>query len=229
VNDFNQQFQSAPQPQQPNAAQPNIQEQNMQAIYAQRLAEQKAAIAAHNTMFCKDCGNPVDRNASVCVHCGYVLNQASFAKAQQLMQERAQRDLPRKRLLGLIGSMTGDKDLIAQGQITPAQPAKYRFETVGKIYCTNCGGEVEKGQSVCMHCGYVLNPEAIRNAQIRVQNASMKLENSDLIKSYLIPGYGKKMYEEYKERCPQIAEPCQKADKINKLMLIALIVLIILL
>lgn len=216
---MNQQFQSAPLPQQP-------QQPTAQNIYAQRLAEQRAAIAAQNTIFCKDCGNPVDKNASVCVHCGFVLNRESFAQAQRVVQERAQRDLPRKRLLGLIGSITGDQNLIEQGRINN-QPANYRFQTVGKEYCTGCGTEIEKGQSICMHCGYVLNPEAIRNAQVMVQNRNMKLEKSDLIKSYLIPGYGKKMAEEYKDRCPQIAEPCEKAGKLNKVLLLAVILMII--
>ena len=74
MND-NQQFQSAPLPQQPQ-----YQQQPEQDIFAQRLAEHNAALQAHNTIFCKDCGNPVDRNASVCIHCGYVLNKESFAK-----------------------------------------------------------------------------------------------------------------------------------------------------
>ncbi|MBR5370940.1 MAG: hypothetical protein IK130_01860 [Oscillospiraceae bacterium] len=224
MNNMNQQFQSAPLPP------PQPQQTANQNMYAQRLAEHNAALQTQNTMFCKDCGNPVDRNASVCIHCGYVLNPESFAKAQQMVQQRAQRDAPRKRLIGLIGSITGDQRLIEESREIPlAQRTQYRFQTVGKIYCTSCGGEVEEGQSICMHCGYVLNPTAIRNAQMMIQNRNMKLERSDLIKSYLIPGYGKKMYEEYKDRCPQIAEPCQKAGKLNKLALIAIIALIILL
>ncbi|MBR5371645.1 MAG: hypothetical protein IK130_05455 [Oscillospiraceae bacterium] len=219
MNEMNQQFRTAPQP--------APQENSGNNIYAQRLQEHREALAAQNTIFCRDCGNPVDKNASVCVHCGFVLNQETFAQAQRMVEERQMREAPRKRLLGLIGSLTGDQNLIRQSQITPAQRRQYRFQAVGKVYCTGCGSEVEQGQSVCMHCGYVLNPTAIRNAQIRVQNANMKLERSDLVKSYLIPGYGKRMYEEYKDRCPQIAEPCQKAGKINKIALITLIALII--
>lgn len=224
MND-NQQFQSAPLPQQPQ-----YQQQPEQDIFAQRLAEHNAALKAHNTVFCKDCGNPVDRNASVCIHCGYVLNKESFAKAQQLIQQRAERDAPRKRLVGLIGTITGDQRLIEEGKEKPLLPNnQYRFQTVGKIYCTNCGCEVEEGQSVCVHCNYVLNPTAIRNAQMMIQNRNKKLERADLIKSLLIPGYGKKMYEAYKDTCPQIAEPCQKAGAFNKIALIILITLIIIL
>ncbi len=109
----------------------------------------------------------------------------------------------------------------------PITPRNYRFRTIGAVYCTNCGSEIQDGASVCVNCNYVLDPEAVRRAQMLVRDRTAKLERSDLIKSLLVPGYGRKMWKLHKDRRMQIAKPCRIAGYINTGIIAAIVALII--
>ncbi len=109
-----------------------------------------------------------------------------------------------------------------------AQP-RYHFNTSGDVFCPKCGTEVDLGACQCIHCGYVIDEAQYAIAMQQMNDRNAELEHKDLVKSYLVPGYGKKMYEEHHLRRPQIAEPCLKAGKINKAMLTLSLILLILL
>ena len=127
-----------------------------------------------------------------------------------------------------------------QAQAAPPTPEQiaanspdYHYATRGKVYCPNCGAEVEHGACQCIHCSYVIDERqyqiAMTQAEKRRQLAedrSAKLDSSDYLKSLLVPGYGKKMYEMNRGRRPQIAEPCRKAAKINSVLLVVLAIII---
>ncbi len=336
-----QQNQPAPAPQ----AQPRRytvpQGQNQQ--YLQNMQQQ----AESGLRFCRDCGKPVQPGSAVCVHCNYILNPEAFRQAQRLVGGRgrkpaaptvqprtrqaaqqprqrvnpwadpgtrsrtggssyAQRQQASRRAGSSTGSALGDLitavlqhyDILPGGTaqqdtgwrptptrtiptpqqpVRPARPADpadlsmpsleptpqqsapaaqaaqqqeqkqappspeqiaahspdYHYDTSGAVYCPNCGAEVEHGAIQCIHCNYVIDYRqyqmAMTQAQKRAQLAedrSAKLDRSDWIKSLLVPGYGRKMYNLHHERRPQIAEPCLKAGRINAVLLVLLIIIV---
>ena len=41
--------------------------------------------------FCRNCGQPIYRNASVCVHCHYVVNPVALQQGQRLVRARREK------------------------------------------------------------------------------------------------------------------------------------------
>ena len=180
--------------------------------------------------FCRNCGQPVFKDASVCVHCNYVVNPEALRQGQRLvLARRAQyQNRYHVRIRKFITNLTGlDLESPQEKARWAVRKQDYHFETGSTVYCTNCGCEVDPGASVCVRCNYVLNPMAVRRAQMAVRDRTAKLTRKDLLKSLLIPGYGRKMYRMYAERRPQIAKPCRKAGYVNTGMLIALGIIIL--
>lgn len=166
--------------------------------------------------FCRNCGKPIYKNASVCVHCNYVTNPLALQQGQRLVRARRERYEKGSRIRNFITNLTGiDLESPDQKARWAIRPQNYHYQTTGSVYCTNCGCEVDPGASVCVRCNYVLNPLAVRRAQMAVSDRTAKLSRKDLIKSFLIPGYGHKLYKLYAERRPQIAKPCRLAGLAN--------------
>ena len=105
---------------------------------------------------------------------------------------------------------------------------KFHFDVSGDVFCPSCGTEVAPGACQCIHCGYVIDAAQYQLAQRQVEDRNAKLERKDLIKSFFIPGYGKRMYKKYHLRRPQIAEPCRKAERIRKAIVWGIIIGLIL-
>lgn len=167
--------------------------------------------------FCRNCGSPIYKNASVCVHCNYVMNAAALRQGQQIVRARREKYEKGHRIRSFITALTGIQLESAQQQQNWAvRRQDYHYQTTGAVYCVNCGCEVDPGASVCVRCNYVLDPAAVQRAQIMVSDRNAKLTKRDLIKSLLIPGYGKKIYQQYAVRRPQVANPCRLAGCINK-------------
>ena len=180
--------------------------------------------------FCRNCGKPVFKDASVCVHCNYVVNPAALRQGQRLVQARREnyQNKYHVRIRNFITNLTGvDLESPQEKARWSVRKQNYHFQTGGKVYCTNCGCEVDPGASVCVRCNYVLNPMAVRRAQMAVNDRTATLSRKDLLKSLLVPGYGRKMYRMYAERRPQIAQPCRKAGYVNTGLLIALGIIIL--
>ena len=168
--------------------------------------------------FCRNCGQPILKDASVCVHCNYVVNPIALQQGQRLVRARRESYQSRShvRIRQFITNLTGlDLETPQEKARWTVRKQAYHFETEGAVYCTNCGREVDPGASVCVACNYVLNPLAVQRAQMAVRDRTAKLSRKDLIKSILIPGYGRKMYQMYAQRRPQIALPCRKAGYVN--------------
>jgi len=83
---------------------------------------------------------------------------------------------------------------------------------------------VETGAVVCVRCGYVINPAAVQQAQRMVKDRNAKLRASDVIKSLLIPGYGKKVFRTYALRRPQIAKTCRNLGYVNLALIAAVLI-----
>lgn len=171
--------------------------------------------------FCRNCGKPVFREATVCVHCNYVMNPAGLQTGSQLVRARREKYERGHRVRSFITNLTGI-DLE-----TPEQKAKwairkqdYHYQTSGAVYCTNCGCEVDPGASVCVRCNYVLNPLAVQRAKMAVRDRTAKVTKKELLKSLLIPGHGFKLFRKFRERRPQVANPCRIAGLVNSAMMI---------
>lgn len=343
MSDQNAQYAPPPPQESAQQAQPRRytvpQGQNQQ--YLQNMQQQ----AESGLRFCRDCGKPVQPGSAVCVHCNYILNPEAFRQAQRLVggrgrkpaepavqprtrqsaqqqprprvnpwadpgtrrsssgssyaqrQQAARRSSASGALGDLITAVLQHYDILpgqqqpgwqqptrtvptpqqpvrparpadpadlsmpslepAPPQSTPGAPAAqqqqaqkqapspeqiaasspdYHYDTSGAVYCPNCGAEVEHGAIQCIHCNYVIDYRqyhiAMTQAQKRAQLAEdrgAKLDRSDWIKSLLIPGYGRKMYNLNHERRPQIAEPCLKAGRINAVLLVLLIIIVLML
>ncbi len=181
--------------------------------------------------YCRNCGAKVEPGASVCVHCNYVLDVQTLQRAQRMVRvrhEQAQRQAMRNR--GLLGAISDvlNRVLVGESAARPVQQPvqraprqRYMYHTEGACYCSGCGREVEEGAVVCVHCGYVINPAAVAHAQMVVADRNAKLTAGDVIRSLLIPGHGRKVYEMYQTRRPEIAKTCGILGKINKALLIA--------
>ena len=180
--------------------------------------------------FCRNCGQPILKEASVCVHCNYVVNPIALQQGQRLVRARREQYQSKShvRIRQFITNLTGiDLETPMEKARWSVRKQDYHFETNGKVYCTNCGREVDPGASVCTACNYVLNPLAVQRAQMAVRDRTAKLTRRDLIKSLLIPGYGHKMYQMYVQRRPQVALPCRKAGYVNIGLITAAAVIIL--
>lgn len=182
--------------------------------------------------YCRNCGAKVEPGASVCVHCNYVLDVESLQRAQRLVRVRHQQAIRQaQRNRGLLGVVSDVLSRVLVGDngarpntAYPVQQAprqRYMYHTEGTCYCSGCGAEVEEGAVVCVHCGYVINPAAVAHAQMVVSDRNAKLTANDVIRSLLIPGHGRKTYEMYHARRPEIAKTCRTLGRINKFFLIA--------
>lgn len=176
--------------------------------------------------FCRNCGQPVMKAASVCVNCHYVLNpQAIRLGAQRIRQRRAKYEKTHK-LFGVIRELTGvDLESNTSKSLFDENPQNFVFRTTGAVYCTNCGGRVDEGASVCVRCKYILNPLAVQRAQLALLDKKAKFTPGLFFKSLLIPGFGRKQRKMWMSRRPQIAKPCGILGKINGALLIGLIAL----
>lgn len=117
-------------------------------------------------------------------------------------------------------------------QDTDARQRMVRRANAGKRFCRNCGGEIQAGASVCVHCNAVLNPVAIKKAQELVMNRKAVVTNAQLRKSFFSYRKGMKLYRENIKERPQVAEPCKKAafwGRITRIGIAAAIVLAIIL
>lgn len=184
--------------------------------------------------YCRNCGAKVEPGASVCVHCNYVLDVETLQRAQRMVRVRRQQALRQaQRNRGLLGAVSdvltrvliGENNTIRtnpayQQQVQQMPRQRYMYHTEGACYCSGCGTEVEPGAVVCVHCGYVIDPAAVAHAQMVVSDRNAKLTKGDVIRSLLIPGHGKKMYEMYQTRRPEIANTCRLLGRINKAALI---------
>lgn len=168
--------------------------------------------------FCRNCGQPVYKNASVCVHCNYVMNAASLRQGQQIVRARREKYESSKitRVQRFIRNVTGvDFEPEAQKARWAVRQQSYHYQTSGNVYCTNCGCIVDPGASVCVNCNYVLNPLAIRQAQMALSDKRAKFTKKDLLRSLLIPGEGFRLHKKYKVRRPQVALPALIAGLVN--------------
>ncbi len=202
---------------------------------------------AQGQTFCHDCGQPVEPGSAVCVHCNYILDPEAFKQAQRLFRRRREAE-QRRRAAGMMprGGVSpngmpplepsGRAQQPAAADVTPEQVVRagprYHYETIGSVFCPSCGTEVQEGACQCVSCGYVLDAVQYAMTQQQVQrqlavreNREAKLSRSDLIKSLLIPRYGRKMYKANIQNRPQIANPCRKAGRFNTFLIILLIIL----
>lgn len=183
--------------------------------------------------YCRNCGAKVEPGASVCVHCNYVLDVQTLQRAQRMVRvrhEQARRQAQRNRgLLGIVSDvltkvLVGEQGTAQPGTAQPVPKQRYMYHTEGACYCSGCGTEVEEGAVVCVHCGYVINPAAVAHAQMVVSDRNAKLTTSDVIKGLLVPGYGKKYYQMYSTRRPEIAKKLQLFGRINKALIVAAVI-----
>ena len=168
--------------------------------------------------FCRNCGQPIYKNASVCVHCNYVVNPVSLREGQRLVRARREKYESSKltRIQRFVRNLTGiDLEPDAQKQRWAVRQQHYHFETNGQVYCSNCGCIVDPEATVCVNCNYVLNPLALRRAQMAVRDKNAKVTRKELILSALIPGHGFKLSKQYQSRRPQVAKPCLLAGIAN--------------
>ncbi len=177
-------------------------------------------------MYCRSCGKLVNRTATVCVHCGYVLNPEAFRQTQQFVRQRGAIEEGKRRVAGIFGVQPPPS---AQRPAMPPTAGQYHFETNGVAYCPNCGIRVDEGASICVNCQQVLNPVALREAQEIVLDRTATLDRSDLVKSYLVPFYGHRMYVLNRDRRPQIAKPCRIGGIVNTTLTLLLILLLFIL
>ncbi len=168
--------------------------------------------------FCRSCGQPIYKNASVCVHCHYVVNPAAFQQGQQLVRARRENYESKKltKLQRLIHDVTGiDLEPESQKQRWAVRQQHYHYQTSDRVYCSNCGCVVDSEAAVCVNCNYVLNPIAVQRAEMALKDKQAKVTRKELILSALIPGYGFKLSKKYKARRPQVAKPCLLAGIAN--------------
>jgi len=172
--------------------------------------------------FCRNCGNPVMKTASVCVSCHYVMNPQALQLGAQRIRERRARFEKSHRVFQFINKATGvDLESDTSKALFEVTPQNFAFRTTGAVYCTNCGCQVDEGASVCVRCNFIMNPAAIRQAQLSIIDKNAKMTPKLFLKSLLIPGFGKKMRMKWQARRPQIARPCGLLGKINLAALIA--------
>lgn len=182
--------------------------------------------------FCRSCGQPIYKNASVCVHCNYVVNPLALQQGQRLVRARREKYESSKltRIQRFVHNLTGiDLEPEYQKQRWAVRKQDYHFQTSGKVYCSNCGCIVDPEATVCVNCNYVLNPVALRRAQIAIRDKNAKVTRAELIKSALIPFYGFRLCRQYKARRPQVAKPCLLAGLANSAAVIGTLLLLILL
>lgn len=74
---------------------------------------------------------------------------------------------------------------------------------------------VDPGASVCVNCNYVLNPLAIRRAQMALSDKQAKFTWKQRLRCLLIPGEGFKLHKKYKTRRPQVALPALISGIVN--------------
>ena len=168
--------------------------------------------------FCRNCGQPIYKDASVCVHCHYVVNPVALRQGQQLVRARREKYESSKitRVRRFINNLTGiDLEPESQKQRWAVRPQDYHYETTGKVYCSNCGCVVDPGASVCVNCNYVLNPLAIRRAQMALSDKQAKFTWKQRLRCLLIPGAGFRLHNKYKVRRPQVALPALISGIIN--------------
>ena len=172
--------------------------------------------------FCRNCGKPVMKAASVCVNCRYVTNPAALHHGAELLRQKRAKYEKSHRFFRVVNNLTGvDLESPERKALFEVSPQKYAFRTTGAVYCVNCGRQVEEGASVCVHCQYVLNPEAVRRAQMALADKQAKMTTKLFLKSLLIPGYGIQQRKVWAFRRPQIAKPCGILGKINTFLVAA--------
>ncbi|MBR5362528.1 MAG: hypothetical protein IK134_04315 [Oscillospiraceae bacterium] len=207
-------FSSQTQAQQRAQAQKAAADQNEEALM--ELARE--VMLDPERCFCRCCGQPIYKNASVCVHCHYVVNPTALRQGQRVVRARREKYETSKitRIHRFITNLTGvDLEPEAQKRRWAVRQQDYHFDTGGKVYCSNCGCIVDPNATVCVNCNYVLNPVALRRAQIAISDKNAKVTRAELIKSALIPGFGFKLSRQYRDRRPQVALPCLKAGLAN--------------
>ncbi|MCQ2417314.1 MAG: hypothetical protein MJ071_05840 [Oscillospiraceae bacterium] len=201
------------------AFEPPVQPQSADAAMDDEFLRQSVMMDPERC-FCRDCGKPVYKNASVCVHCNYVMNAAELQKGASVVNQRREAYQQRHRFRNFIKKYTMlDLETPQEKEHWAVRRQNYRYQTTGSVFCSNCGCEVDPGASVCVKCQYVLNPYAIQQAKMAIEDRNARLSRIDLIKSLLIPGYGKKIYQVYAVRRPQVANPCRIAGIINKALI----------
>lgn len=184
--------------------------------------------------FCRNCGQPIYKNASVCVHCRYVVNLSALLQGQQLVRARREKyeSSKIKKIQRFVQNFTGiDLEPQSQKARWAVRTQNYQYQTGSKVFCSSCGCIVDPDAAVCVNCNYVLNPLAIRKAEIALTDKNAKVTRKELIMSALIPGCGFKLSRKYRERRPQVAKPCLLAGIGNAagIILAGLIVIAILL
>ena len=211
---------------------------------AQETAPPVQSAPAEGQTFCRDCGQPVEPGSAVCVHCNYILNPQAFQQAQRLFRRRREAAEQQRRREAMMRQypVDGMPDLEHEQRVpaivTPEQVVQagphYHYETIGAVFCPGCGGEVLDGACQCVHCGYVIDQAQYSLVQKRVQqqlalreNREAKLSRKDLIKSLLVPGYGRKIYRANIAERPQVAKPARRAARVNALLLLLLLIVLI--
>ncbi|MBQ8922015.1 MAG: hypothetical protein IJ060_07645 [Oscillospiraceae bacterium] len=193
----------------PEPAQPEMTEAEFEAL-------SRAVMADPARCFCRNCGKPVLKAASVCVNCRYVINPAALRQGAQRLREKRAKYEKSHRFFRFVNDLTGvDLESPERKSLFEISPQRYAFRTTGAVYCTNCGRQVEEGASVCVHCQYVLNPVAVQRAQMALADKKARLTPGLFFRSLLIPGFGRKQRIKWAVRRPQIAKPCGILGKIN--------------
>ncbi len=194
-------------------------EQTGQQVFDEALSRE--VMADPQRCFCRNCGKPVMKAASVCVNCRYVTNPAALHHGAELLRQKRAKYEKSHRFFRAVNNLTGvDLESPERKALFEISPQRYAFRTTGAVYCTNCGRQVDEGASVCVHCQYVLNPAAVQRAQMALADKKAKLTPKLVIKSLLIPGFGKKQRRKWALRRPQIAGPCGLLGSINTGLLV---------
>lgn len=195
-------------------SQPPIQDENEEALVELALEVMRDP----ERCFCRNCGQAIYKNASVCVHCHYVVNPIALQQGQQLVRARREQYESSKltKFQRFVHNLTGiDLEPQAQKDRWAVRRQEYHYHTSGQVYCSNCGCIVDPEAAVCVNCNYVLNPLAIRKAEMALEDKKAKITIKELISSALIPGRGFKLNKQYKVRRPQVAKPCLIAGIAN--------------
>ncbi len=180
--------------------------------------------------FCRNCGQPIYKNASVCVHCRYVVNPTALQQGQRLVRARREKYESSKvtKIQRFVRKFTGiDLEPQEQKNRWAVRTQDYRYQTTGQVHCSNCGCIVDREAAVCVNCNYVLDPIAIRKAEIALRDKTAKVTRKELLMSALIPGHGFRLSKQYSARRPQVAKPCLLAG-IGNISAIVLMILLFL-
>lgn len=97
-----------------------------------------------------------------------------------------------------------------QPALQPIKPMTQTEPAQGQTFCRDCGQPVQPGSAVCVHCNYILNPQAFQQAQRlfrrRREAAEQQRRVAAMMQRY--PANGMPDLE-HEQRVPAVATPEQ--------------------